>query len=213
MTTLLLVRHGQSEANLAHVFAGHYNAKLTELGHAQARLTADYLLSRYQIDAVYSSDLLRAYHTGKPTADALGLPVIKEEGMREIFEGEWSGRPFSELISVYEADFACWMHDIGHARCTGGESTEELLARVKATLERIAKENDGKTVLITTHATPIRVMQTYVSTGSLDAMKDVPWVANSSVTELYYDGGVWKLGDIGNAEHLGSQKTMLPVDV
>lgn len=213
MTTLLLVRHGQSEANLAQVFAGHFNAPLTERGHEQARLTADYLTAHYRIDAVHSSDLLRAYHTGKPTADALGLPVVKEEGMREIFEGEWSGRLFSDLRVEFEEDYGTWLRDIGHARCTGGESTEELLTRVKATLTRIAEAHDGETVLVTTHATPIRVMQTYVTTGSLDAMKDIPWVANASVTELFYDAGEWRFGKISDDSHLGALTTELPKNV
>ena len=213
MTTLILVRHGQSEANRKEIFAGHYNAPLTERGHEQARLAAEYLTKNYKIDAVHSSDLLRAYHTGKPTADALGLPVVKETGMREIFEGEWSGRLFSDLRVEFEEDYGRWLRDIGHARCTGGESTWELLLRVKETLERIARENDGKTVLVTTHATPIRVMQTYVTTGSLDAMKDVPWVANASISELFYEDGKWRFGKISLEEHLGSLTTELPKNV
>ena len=133
--------------------------------------------------------------------------------MREIFEGAWSGRRFSDLRVEFEEDFGTWLRDIGHARCTDGESTWELLLRVKATLTRIAEAHDGETVFVTTHATPIRVMQTYVTTGSLDAMKDIPWVANASVTELYYDAGEWRFVRISDDRHLGALTTELPKNV
>ncbi len=213
MTRFILVRHGQSQANAEERFAGHYDAPLTEHGHAQARATAQYVAEQYKIDAICSSDLLRAYHTGKPAADLLGIEIIPDEGLREIYEGKWSGEKFLDILEKYPEDYTVWRTDIGHARCTEGESTEELLVRVKDTLERIAGENDGKTVLVTTHATPIRVMQTFVETGSLEKMKDIPWVTNASVSELEYDGGVWRFTRISYNEHLGCLQTPPPRNV
>ena len=64
MTRLLFVRHGQSEANLEGVFAGQIDPALTELGYRQAECTAEFIAKTYSVDAVYSSDLQRAYHTG-----------------------------------------------------------------------------------------------------------------------------------------------------
>ena len=64
MTTLILVRHGQSESNLKHIFCGQTDVKLTEKGHAQAKKTAEYIIKNYKIDKIYSSDLQRAYDTG-----------------------------------------------------------------------------------------------------------------------------------------------------
>ena len=60
MTRILLVRHGESTANLEGLFAGDYDAPLTDLGHAQAECTANFVISNYQVDAVFSSDLARA---------------------------------------------------------------------------------------------------------------------------------------------------------
>ncbi|MBR2908260.1 MAG: histidine phosphatase family protein [Clostridia bacterium] len=213
MTRFILVRHGQSQANAEERFAGHYDAPLTEHGHAQARATAQYVVGHYKIDAIYSSDLLRAYHTGKPAADLLGIEIIPDEGLREIFEGEWSGKKFLDLPIDHPEDFYVWRTDIGHARCTGGESTAELLVRVRAALERIAGENDGRTVLITTHATPIRVMQTFAEKGSLEEMQNVPWVTNASVSELLYDNGEWRFTRVSYDEHLGELKVAPPRNV
>ena len=213
MTKFILVRHGQSEANVKEVFAGHLDAKLTEHGHSQARATAKYVTENYQIDAIYSSDLHRAYDTGRAAAELLGMEIVPDQGLREIYEGEWSGEKFLELPQKYPEDFRVWLTDIGHSRCTGGESTEELLIREKETLMRIAEENDGKTLLVTTHATPIRVMQSFVETGSLDAMQRIPWVTNASVSVLNYDGGKWAFEAISYDAHLGDLKTAPPRNV
>ena len=79
MTRIILVRHGQSEANLAHRWAaGATDTKLTALGKKQAELLADYLTAHERIDAIYASPLSRATDTVRPTAERLGLSVIPE---------------------------------------------------------------------------------------------------------------------------------------
>ena len=70
MTALLLIRHGESIANVDGRFAGHLDIPLSETGYVQADITAHYIHSHYTVDAVYASDLLRAFHTGKAVADA-----------------------------------------------------------------------------------------------------------------------------------------------
>lgn len=214
MTKFILIRHGESEANRKEIFAGHLNVELTEIGHAQARATAEYVAKTYPtISAVYASDLYRAFHTGKPAAELLGLEIHPDPALREILEGAWSGEKFLDLPKKYPEDFSVWLTDIGHSRCTGGESTEELLERVKGELTRIASLHDGETVLIATHATPIRVMQSYAETGSLDAMQEIPWVTNASVSVLEYDNGTWRFIEVSRDEHLGNLRTERPRNV
>ena len=75
MTTVLLIRHGQSVTNVTQVFTGHYDVPLSPLGQEQARRTAAYLQKNFRIDAIYASDLMRAMQTAQPTAAAFGLPV------------------------------------------------------------------------------------------------------------------------------------------
>ena len=213
MTTLILVRHGQSVANAQHRFAGHSNFDLTDIGKEQARLAGEYLFKNFKIDAIYASDLKRAYHTALPTARLFGLGVEKREGLREIFAGEWETLTVDEIDEQYTEDFAVWKNDFSNARCTDGESVTELYHRACREILSIAAENDGRTVLITTHATPIRVMQSFVETGNLDKMKDIPWVANASVSELEYDNGSWRFGKISYDDHLGALTTELPRNV
>ena len=80
------------------------------------------------------------------------------------------------------------------------------------TLTEIAKENDGKTIAIATHATPIRAAQTIIERGDIKYMKYVPWASNGSVTVFQYDGK-WECISISEDSHLGDQKTVFPPNV
>lgn len=208
MTRILLVRHGESEANLARCFAGQIDPELTELGMEQARLTAKFILDNYKVDKVYASDLQRAYKTAKALGDMLGLEVIKTRGMREIDGGEWEGIKWDDLVANYPVEYGIWMNDIGNSSCPAGETMRDFSNRIMTELERIAKENDGKTVAIGTHATPIRVIQGIIERGDVSKISDVPWASNASVTVIEYDGE-FKLIAASLDKHLGELITTL----
>lgn len=214
MTTLILVRHGQSMANLEHRFAGQrYDAELSQLGHKQAELTASYIIKNYKVDRIYASDLKRAYETAVHTADKLGMEIIKAPGMREIYAGEWEGMKFDDIDIKYPKEYREWKTNIGMSSCVGGENVHELARRVSEEITQIAKENDGKTVMVATHATPIRAMQCLWEGKSLKEMKDISWVSNSSVTVAEYENGRFKLVSVSYDEHLGDIRTELPKNV
>lgn len=213
MTTVLLVRHGQSTANLNNIFAGHFDAELTERGHSQAECTARFIADTYTVDTIYSSDLRRAAGTAMHLGNLLTLPVMPEKGMREIAAGEWEGALFYQLGETHPEEYHHWMTDIGTSRCPGGESVAEMGERVYETVCRIAAENDGKTVAIFTHATPIRTVQWRLSGQPLSHMQHIPWVSNASVTELQYDNGMLTTVKIGQDEHLSEMRTALPGNV
>lgn len=213
MTRILLVRHGQSVANLDGIFAGQIDPALTELGLRQAQCTAEFIAKTYSVDAVYSSDLQRAYKTGLCIADRLGLTIHTDTGLREIFAGSWEGRRFDDLQAENSSAYQAWRQDIGHAQCPGGESIEALAGRVWETVRAIAEKNAGKTVVLALHATPIRVLQWHVSGRDLGYMQQIPWVSNASVSEFRYENGVMTPVKISQDAHLAEMKTVLPTNI
>ena len=213
MTRLLLIRHGESEANNEGMFAGNKDVSLKERGIEQAKKTAEYISENYEVDYVYASDLKRAYKTGEVIADLLGLKVIADKRLREIYAGKWEGKKFTELEENFADDYKCWLTDIGNCICSGGESVKELGERVFKAISEIAEKNDGKTVVIATHATPIRALQCILGGYSFDQMKNIPWVSNASVTELSYENGEWNFIKIGEDGHLSTLKTTFPANV
>ena len=207
MTRVLLIRHGESLANRQSIFAGQINPPLTDLGKTQAERTAKFIKENYTVDAAYASDLDRAWETGLAAANALGLPLHKEPGFREIFAGDWEGRTFEEIEARYPIAYHCWRENIGHAETPGGETVLQLYDRVSDALRRTAEAHPGKTIVIATHATPIRLLMTALSGRSIEDAANTPWVSNASVTEITYDAGVWMLGKIGQDAHLCNLKT------
>lgn len=213
MTTILLIRHGESEANRNHVFAGHLDARLVENGVKQAKMTAQYIRETYKVDAVYASDLVRAYETGAAIAEAVGLPIVAEPRLREIRAGKWEGQSFSKLEEEYAADFRVWKENLGRAVCTGGESVAQLGQRIMAVLTEIAAQNSGKTVVVATHATPIRAMECLVKTGDILRISEFPWVSNASVSRFIHENEVWRAEEVSYDVHLAGLRTALPKDV
>lgn len=210
MTRLLLIRHGQSVANVEKFFAGHLDSPLTELGMRQAELTAGYIASKYLVDRVYASDLSRAYMTGKAVADLYGLPTVACEQLRELNAGLWEGVPYESLVERFPETYQIWLSDIGNAVSDAGESVRQLQDRVVSAILDICKQNQGKTVVVATHATPIRALQCYCEGRALDEMKDVPWVSNASVSEFHYESNRLLIDQISYDAHLGVLKSVLP---
>lgn len=203
MTRLVITRHGQSIANAEYRFAGHSDFDLSEIGKAQAELTSQYICANEKIDMIYSSDLLRAYNTAVPTAKKLGLEIIPTEQLREIYAGEWEGRTTAELAVEFEEDFGVWKNDYANSRCTGGESTAEVYDRVVATVKRLAQKHDGKTLLLSTHATVVRALCAHSLGLTADRTGEIPFTHNASINIFNYEDGKLIPEKIDIVEHLG----------
>ena len=202
MTTLLLIRHGQSSTNAGKMFTGQLNVPLTDTGRVQAAKAAAYLQENWDIDCIYASDLCRARDTAAYLGQRLGREVYCLPGLREVDAGRWTGRPLAQISREEPEAFSLWQQDIGRAVCPGGESVEALSRRVKEALEQIASQNSGKTAAVFTHATPIQAMQSLLRYGSLENMKQFSSVGNATVTVLHRSSSGWTFGAVGMDDHL-----------
>jgi probable phosphoglycerate mutase len=183
VTTILLARHGETDWNSERRWQGHADRRLNDAGRAQAQELAESLASR-GIDAVYSSDLLRAHETARIVADRLGLPVEVDAGLREVDVGDWSGRRHSEIESTDPEGFRRW--HAGGKGWNGGETYEQMGARVVATVLGIAERQPGRTILIVSHGGSIRACRA-TATGLVYAASRVSAIGsmdNCDVVEL-----------------------------
>lgn len=211
-TTLILVRHGYSVSNDLKYFTGSMDIALTDLGRMQAEKCA-VCLKDVPADFVYSSNLIRAMDTAKPISDALKLPVHPDASLQEINAGDWEGIPFTELEVKFPDSYHIWKENIGLAVCDGGESVEAFSRRILKGVTEIAERHPGKTVIITTHATPIRVLCTVASGLPISRMAEIPWVKNASINIFTYEDGVFQIVQKDITDHLGDMKTGLPKNV
>ena len=207
MTRLVITRHGQSLANEQNRFAGHSDFDLSELGHRQAKMAAEYICKNEKIDVIYSSDLSRAYNTARPTAQMLGMEIIPTEELREIFAGEWEGLTAHELATRYEKDFGIWKNNYAFSCPTGGESTAEVYRRIIKTVKRIAAQHDGQTVLLSTHATVVRAISAYALGLDETRVGEIPFTHNASINVFTFEDGELLPEKLNIIEHLGDSVT------
>ncbi len=202
MTRLVVVRHAESEGNFLREFHGQYNSDITERGHKQAECTARFL-DDVKIDKIYSSDIKRAFSTAKHVADRKGLEIIKDENLREIFAGEWEQKKFEEIAENYPEEFDRWINHKSESTPPGGEPVLHLAKRICKEFEKIARENDGKTVLVVTHATPIASLTCLWKNEDFHAMDNTPWAPNASVSIVdYVKDGVYEIEMLAESKHL-----------
>lgn len=207
MVRFIVIRHGFSQGNKEKLFTGQIDLPLDEEGVSQAQSIAAHLLTNYQIDCIYSSDLCRAVDTVKPLAEALGLPIHTSTLLRETNEGIWQGMRVVDIKTTYPEDFAAYKADIGHFRFKNGECYTDVMLRGKRILQEIAEENEGKTVVIATHGGFIRAMRMHWQQISLDDFGLLPHVPNGSITIVEYHGDHIALPMIGSTDHLESKVT------
>lgn len=210
-TRFIIIRHGQSLGNAKRILLGHTDWDLSDLGREQAANTARALSDR-KIDAVYSSDLLRAYNTVLPMARERGLTVVADCGLREVNIGDWEGMEVEKIIADYGEIFTVdWKEKFGMFCPPNGESIPALSERITRALSRIGDENPGKTVLIGCHAAAIRSFWGKACGIAPESLaKELPFPDNASYSEIDYENGTFTPVAYSVSEHLGRKNTPLP---
>lgn len=188
-TKIIIVRHGESLGNLNHIMLGHTDIDLAPRGYLQADACAEYLKNE-KIDAIYSSDLIRAYHTAEAHAKLRGLAVKTSEKLRECYVGQWENVPLDEIVEKWpKLFFEGWRKSFGTFRIPGGESVPEAAERFYREVLKIARENIGKTILIAAHAAVIRGFWGKITgTAPQDLAQTYPYPTNASCSFVLYDG-------------------------
>jgi alpha-ribazole phosphatase len=161
MTRLVLIRHGETDWNTAGRWQGQADVPLNERGQEQARRLAQEL-AEMEIDAIYSSDLGRARQTAAPLAQAAGLPVIVDERLREIHQGEWQGMLAAEIEARYAETFRSRREDPLNIAPPGGESVAQVRARVLASLSEILLSHPDETVAIVSHGFVLGLLRAHL---------------------------------------------------
>jgi probable phosphoglycerate mutase len=203
-TSLLLLRHGQTPLSIEKRFSGTGDPSLTPIGMAQAEAVAVRLAREpYRIEAIVSSPLTRARQTAEAVGARVGLAVRVDKGLREADFGAWEGHTFAEIQERWPHELAAWLADPAVAP-PGGESFTDAGRRVERARDRILADHQGKTVLMVSHVTPIKLLIRYALNAPPEALYRMHLdLACLSIID-YYDDGPAVLRAFNDTAHLTS---------
>jgi len=145
------VRHGESEANAAHVFAGQTDSPLTARGREQAKTVAAHLRP-IAFDRIVTSPLSRTKDTAAEIAAGRGIPVEIYPDLIEIHVGDAAGKRFDEMRGLPNYDGE------GFHQWPGGESLEQVATRAMRVIDRLVDESAGKTICVVGHGGVTRIL-------------------------------------------------------
>ena len=203
MTEIYLIRHAQAEGNLYRMMQGHWDGDVTALGLRQI----EELGRRFEnihIDAVYSSDLLRARLTGGVIARVHGLELKTDRRLREINVGPWETGFFAdishetpELMHKFIADQENWYLE-------GAETYMQVQSRAYEALCDIARAHEGQSVAIASHGITIRCILSKISGIPLNDAEALPVFGNTAVTRLLWRDGEFTVDYMNDCAHLAA---------
>jgi broad specificity phosphatase PhoE len=158
MTTIYMIRHGETPWNVEGRYQGQLDPPLTEKGRQQAQATAEHLVS-LDFEAIYSSDLARARQTAEALAHKTGWPIQFDPRLREIHQGEWQGVLIGDIRAGWPHEIYGWEHDPWQYHPPGGERLQELQTRLFAAIDDIAARHPQGVVAIFSHKLPIALLK------------------------------------------------------
>ena len=191
MTRVVLIRHGESVAQVESFIAGHDACRgLSDRGRQQVEALRDRLLVTGELEAdVFLTSLMqRAVETASILAPALGgAEALQECGFCEIHPGEADGLTWDERDARYRAEPG-WEWTPETVLSPGGETWTEFVARAGAALEEVVAEHAGKTIVIACHGGIVRASMIHFIGLAIDAA-NATMVFNASVTEWRFPAG------------------------
>jgi 2,3-bisphosphoglycerate-dependent phosphoglycerate mutase len=149
MLHLILVRHGETEWNAQRRYQGQSNVPLSALGRRQAECVAERLASQ-KIDAVYASDLERAWETATIIAAKHRLQVFSEPRLRELKFGVLEGLTFDEAQAQYPDMITAWLEDFNRPP-QGAETIDLFHVRIMSLLDDLKQKHNEQILLLVGH--------------------------------------------------------------
>jgi phosphoserine phosphatase len=170
MTSIVLIRHGETDWNVDGRYQGQADPSLNAKGIQQAHTLAKDI-KRANMQLLYSSPLLRASQTADILANKLGLPLYFEQRLMEIHQGDWQTRLRGEIEALYPDLFKRWETQPWQVTPPGGESLDQVKARVDQVIDDLVRTHPGQKLGIVTHRIPIALVKMRFQNLDLDIVR------------------------------------------
>ncbi|KVL67482.1 histidine phosphatase family protein [Burkholderia ubonensis] len=204
-TQILFIRHGETAWNRIKRIQGHIDIPLADSGLAQAQRLAVRLARETcngaRVDAIYSSDLMRAQQTAQPAADALGLPLVLRAGLRERAYGIFQGHDSTEIEARFPDAYAAWQTRDPGFEPEGGESQRAFYHRVLHALEPIVAAHPGGRIACVAHGGVLDCVYRFANGLDLAAPRNYQ-LLNTSINVVDYVDGRANVVQWADVSHL-----------
>jgi probable phosphoglycerate mutase len=199
-TKLTIIRHGETEWNLAGIQQGHLDSPLTTRGLAQAEALADHF-DGYRFDAIYSSDLGRALRTGEIIASKFGVRPATRECLRERNLGIMQGLTMKESREKYPEEYAHFSAGDPSYVLPKGESVVQRHERVISCLSGLIEAHPGQDILVVAHGGVLDSVIRHIFHIPLGVKRPFS-LLNSSINVISAGENGWRLLTWGSVVHL-----------
>lgn len=199
-TTLILIRHGETEWNREGRIQGHMDSALTAEGIAQAEACAK-RLAEEGFDALYASDLPRVQHTATILNAPLGLPIQSRAALRERCFGIGEGLTYAEMDTRHPEVFSRTRALDPDFAIEGGETRRQFHTRVRMVLEDIAATHRSQRVLVVTHGGVLGAVYRWLNDLPIASAHTVE-IPNVAYNRVQAGPGKWQLEVWADTTHL-----------
>jgi len=156
MTTIMLIRHGDTDWNVEEIFRGRVDVELNETGIKQAKLLSEYL-EDVPIKAIYSSPLKRAFKTAKTISESHDIEVMAARELIDFDYGEWQGLSHDMVREKHKALYDEWSNNPQLVKMPKGESLDDVRRRAISLVDQVITNHEG-TVALVSHRVIHKVM-------------------------------------------------------
>lgn len=187
MTKVYIVRHGETEWNVAGKMQGCKDSNLTPLGVEQAKWLGERLRDKH-IDRIYSSPLYRARHTAELIKGERDIEILDEHDLRELELGEWEGLRKCDVEKMDKHNMLnFWENTEDFNPPNGAESFYELVDRAYNVIMKLVRENKDKTILIVSHTITIKSFMAELQGHGVKGVWNPPFLKQTSLTEIDFN--------------------------
>jgi probable phosphoglycerate mutase len=200
ITRVILIRHGETNWNLEGRMQGHRDSPLTDLGLAQARAVAACLATE-NIDALYSSDLQRAFLTARQIAEKTGHEIRVDPRLRERHLGIFQGLTREEMEARYPVECAAYRNGGPDYQVSGGQSARQHFQLSVSCLTELAGQHSGELLVIVTHGGVVASLLRHALGIPLETPRRFA-LYNGALNRFSVERGHWRLLGWGDTAHL-----------
>ena len=202
MTTVYIIRHGETENNRLYKFVGSTDQPLNDRGIAQAE-TLRKPMSEVHLDRIYTSPYLRTTMTAERVRNGRDIEIVGDRGLCEIHCGKWEGLGKPEIEALWPGQIELWEHTPDLLHMEDGETFSQVQERAVKAFTDIVKKEHGNSIAVVSHMLTIQLIMAKLLSVPIRDVWQMVRLENTSITTMQiHDNGDFEVLRWADESHL-----------